>query len=136
MASLQQPIDPAAASAAAGPAEQPPVLDAERLVVYRLAVELQVLASGLAPAQNRVIGDQLERASLSVVLNIAEGAGRYSRKEKRRFYGIARGSAMETAAAIDVLRARKLAAEASCASARAMALRCVQMLTKLDAALI
>ncbi|MBI3932690.1 MAG: four helix bundle protein [Acidobacteria bacterium] len=64
-----------------------------------------------------------------------EGAGRHSRRDKRRHYAYARGSAMETAAAIDVLRARHLAPEAHCAQARSLALRVVQMLSKLDAAL-
>ncbi len=112
-----------------------PALDAERLVVYHLALELQVLCAGLVPAQHRVLHDQLERSSLSGVLCIAEGAGRRSRKDKRRLYTIARGSVMETAAAIDVLRARRLAPEAACAAARGLALRVVQMLSKLDVAL-
>lgn len=115
--------------------EPAPVLDAEKLVAYRLALELQVLIATLIPAQHRVLADQLERASLSVVLNIAEAAGRRSRKDKRRFIAIARGSATETAAAIDVLRLRRLGPEGSCASARGLALRVVQVLTKLDAAL-
>ena len=115
--------------------ETAPVLDAEKLEVYALALELQALASTLVPPNHRVLQDQLERASLSVVLNIAEGAGRRSRKDKRRFYTIARGSATETAAVVDVLRRRRLAPEAACATARSLALRVVQMLTKLDRAL-
>jgi len=51
-----------------------------------------------------VLRDQLERASLGIVLNIAEGAGRRSAADKRRFYEMARGSATETAAITDVLR--------------------------------
>ncbi len=66
---------------------------------------------------------------------MAEGAGRRSRKDKRRLYTIARGSATETAAIIDVLRLRKLASESACRGARFQALRVVQLLTKLDAAL-
>jgi hypothetical protein len=53
--------------------EAAPVLDAEKLVAYRLALELQVLVGTLIPPQHRVLADQLERASLSVVLNIAGG---------------------------------------------------------------
>jgi hypothetical protein len=49
------------------------------------------------------------------VLNIAEGAGQRSRPQKRRFYAIARGSAMECAAVLDVLR---LSAVASGTEAR------------------
>jgi four helix bundle protein len=122
----------AVADEAAAP---PPVLDAERLDVYAVALELQALCATLVPPQHRVLQDQLERSSLSALLNLAESAGRRSRKEKRRFVAIARGSATETAAIIDVLRVRRLAPEAVCAQARSLALRVVQMLTKLDHAL-
>jgi len=52
-----------------------PLLDAEKLVCYDLALELQVLCATLVPAGHRVLKDQLDRASLSVVCNIAEGCG-------------------------------------------------------------
>jgi hypothetical protein len=52
-----------------------PVLDAERLDVYRVALEFQAQAALLATRCDAVIRDQLRRASLSVVLCIAEGAG-------------------------------------------------------------
>ena len=113
----------------------PPKLDAEKLICYNLALELQALCATLVPPNHRVLQDQLERASLSVVCNIAEGAGRRSRKDKRRFYTMARGSATESAAIVDVLRLRQLAPERACATARSYALRIVQLLTKLDAAL-
>jgi four helix bundle protein len=132
-----------ASGAASSPAVEaesvapPAILDAEKLVCYELALELQVqvLCGTLAPAGHRVLQDQLERASLSVVCNIAEGAGRRSRKDKRRIYAIARGSAAETAAIVDVLRLRHLAPETQCRSARSLAVRVVQLLTKLDKAL-
>jgi len=131
-----QPVPALGASGSAMPATEPePTLDAEKLTVYQVALDLQVLASGLVPSQHRVLHDQLERASLSVVLDIAEGAGRRSRKDKRRFYAMARGSACECAAVVDVLRRRHLAPEGACATARSLALRVVQMLTKLDRAL-
>jgi four helix bundle protein len=116
-------------------ADSAPALDAEKLVVYRVALEFQVLAATLVPPVHRVLRDQLERASLSIVLCVAEGAGRRSRRDKRRFYAMARGSATECAAAIDVLRLRRLASESACGTARSLALRIVQMLTKLNAAL-
>ena len=50
----------------------PVVLDAERLHVYAVAIELHTAASEVTPALSRVLRDQFERASLSVVLNIAE----------------------------------------------------------------
>jgi len=128
-------VSPEPAAGGEVSAVPPPALDAEKLVCYDLALELQVLCASLVPAQHRVLQDQLERASLSVVCNIAEGAGRRSRKDKRRMYAMARGSATETAAIVDVLRLRRLAPEGQCRAARSLALRVVQLLTKLDAAL-
>jgi four helix bundle protein len=65
----------------------------------------------------RSAGDQLERASSSIVLNIGEGAGRFSGPDQARFFVIARGSATECAAVLDVLRVRRLATAAHCLSA-------------------
>jgi len=49
------------------------------------------------------IADQLYRAALSIPLNIAERAGRYSKPDKRNFYTVARGSVFECTAIIDIL---------------------------------
>src|SRR5262245_66273633 len=110
--------------------EAAPLLDAERLVVYRVALEVQ--AAALALRVDAVLRDQLRRASLSCLLNIAEGAGQRSRAQKRHAYGIARGSAMECAAVVDVLRVRGLASPNECATARGRLVRIVQMLSNLD----
>jgi four helix bundle protein len=80
--------------------------------------------------------DQLDRASASILLNIAEGAGRFSPPEKARFYGIARGSATECAAILDLLLARGLAPVASLRRGRGLLLRITQMLTKLNARMV
>jgi four helix bundle protein len=48
------------------------------------------------------MGPQLERALVSVVLNIAEGAGRATAADQRRHYTIARGSATEAAACVEI----------------------------------
>lgn len=79
------------------------VLDAKRLHVYAVALELNAAAAVILPAVSRVVRDQLERAALSVVLNVAEGARRHSRRQKRYHYGVARGSAAECVAIADVL---------------------------------
>jgi len=58
----------------------------------------------------------------------AEGAGRRSRKDKARHYAIARGSAMASAAIVDVIARRKLGDATAGANARALYVRVVQML--------
>jgi four helix bundle protein len=107
------------------------MLDAEKLTVYHVALELQCMANTLVPSVNRVLRDQFERASLSVILNLAEGCGRVSRRQRRYHFGVARGSATECAALADVLRLRRLAPAGECFRARSLAVRCVQMTTKL-----
>jgi four helix bundle protein len=107
-------------------------LEHERLDVYRAALEFVPLALSLVPRQGeRVMLDQLERASQSIVLNIAEGAGRHARGEKRRFYEIAKGSALECAAILDVLRVRGIGTPEGHAQARALIIRIAQMLRAL-----
>ena len=88
------------------------VLDHERLDVYHLALDFLVFANGVIEALPRGrshLADQLTRASTSIVLNLAEGVGRHSKPDKRRYYLTARGSATESAALLDVpdLRARR-----------------------------
>ena len=111
-----------------------PYLDCERLDLYRVAVEFQVLAAGLG--RRRRLGslrDQLDRASVSIVLNVAEGAGRTSGPDKAHFFAIARGSATESAAALDLLVARGLVGPAEHRHARGLVVRIVQMATRLIA---
>jgi four helix bundle protein len=66
---------------------------------------------------NAILKDQLQRAALSVVLNLAEGAGRWGLKDQTRFFRMALGSFREVEACLDILnykpdiqRHRKLAA--------------------------
>lgn len=120
-----------------GPAALPvpapvPVTDADRLDVYRLAVAAQAQLALFLPRCTPVLRDQLERASVSFTLNIAEGAGRYSRGEKRRHYSSAHGSAVESAAVLDLLVARGLVRADECQPVRALLVRVIQMLVKLE----
>jgi four helix bundle protein len=131
----------AAARAATAPvqlarAADEPLLDAEKLDAYRVALEFQTLIAALVPRRGSAsLRDQLERASSSVSLNLAEGAGRTAPADKARFYAIARGSAMECAAVLDVLLARGVADAAVCRRGRGLLVRVVQMLTKLISAM-
>lgn len=82
-----------------------PVLSHARLDVYQRAIEFLGFATKLMNAYapgNAALRDQLRRAAMSICLNIAEGAGRVSPADKRRHYAIARGSALECGAVLDV----------------------------------
>jgi four helix bundle protein len=108
------------------------LFDYERFDVYRVALDFQRLVPGLLPRRGHsALRDQLDRASASILLNIAEGFGRTSRAEKASFYAIARGSAMECGAVLDVLIARGLVSPAQHRHPRGLLFRVVQMLTKL-----
>jgi four helix bundle protein len=60
---------------------------------------------------DKITENQLARASFSIVLNIAEGTGRYTNKDKRNFYAIARSSAFECVAIFDVLKDESICSE-------------------------
>src|SRR4029450_5871432 len=86
--------------------------DHEKLDVYQESIAFcgwvgELL--GQIPAK-AAAKDQLHRASTSLPLNIAEGNGKFSRVDRARFLEIARGSALEGAACLDVLAVRKLMA--------------------------
>jgi four helix bundle protein len=83
--------------------------DHEKLEVYRDAIAFVAWLSELLEGTQRLgdIRDQLDRASTSVALNIAEGNGKYSLKDRYRFLDTARGSALECAAGLDVLVAKR-----------------------------
>lgn len=74
----------------------------DRLDCYRLARGFYGLAVNLAP-HGSGLGDQLRRAAASTVLNLAEGASRPSLREQARFTVVARGSALECMAVLDLL---------------------------------
>lgn len=83
----------------------PRPFDHEKLHVYAAALDFVALTHQMIasmPAGRGRLADQLERAATSIVLNIAEGSGEFSAKEKARFYRIGLRSAAECAAALDV----------------------------------
>jgi len=105
----------------------------EKLDCYQVARQFNVLAARLVPRGHRELRDQLRRAALSIPLNIAESAGRTGPADKAHFIAIARGSAMECAAVVDVLLLSGIAAIGMYRNARVLLVRTVQMLTKLEA---
>ena len=104
--------------------------DHEKLDVYREAISFCAWVGDLLNeiAAKAAAKDQLDRASTSIPLNIAEGNGKFSGKDRARFLEIARGSALECAACLDVLVARKLATPEQIENAKEKLARIVQML--------
>ena len=84
--------------------------DHENLKVYQSAVALCAWVTPILEAlPSRIAArDQLDRASTSIVLNLAEGNGKRTFPDRCRFFDIARGSTLECAACLDVLVARGL----------------------------
>ena len=77
------------------------------------------------------LADQLRRASISIPLNIAEGSGEFSRKERARFYRMARRSATECRSIVGICQRLALVEECLLAKARPLLARVVSMLTKM-----
>src|SRR5205823_894416 len=104
------------------------LFDHERLEVYGMALEFLVLADEVAeiliPGRGP-LADQLRRAATSIILNIAEGAGEFSRKEKARFYRMALRSATESAAILGACRVLKVVPPNRLLAGREMLLRIV-----------
>jgi four helix bundle protein len=110
------------------------LLDHERLDVYRSALDFLLLANGVIEALPRGrshLADQLTRASTSVVLNIAEGSGKQTSLDKRRYYLSARGSATESAALLDICLRLALLDDVTHTKGKEMLVRIVSMLFRL-----
>jgi len=108
--------------------------DHERRQVYQLALEFIEFVEGLVsefPQGHADLTDQLRRASGSVVLNTAEGAGEFSKREKARFYRMARRSGTECAAVLDISLRRRITLERQVLPGKAMLVRIVSMLVVL-----
>ncbi|MCE9613295.1 MAG: four helix bundle protein [Lentisphaerae bacterium] len=83
--------------------------DHEKLHVYQDAIRFVSWADEILETipKTLAVHGQLDRASTSIPLNIAEGNGKYTAADRCRFFDIARGSALESAACLDVLVAKK-----------------------------
>jgi four helix bundle protein len=108
--------------------------DFERLDVYQASIEIIVLIDTITEAFPRgraYLTDQLQRAGTSISLNIAEGAGEFSPNEKSRFYRMAKRSATETAAILEVAKRLGIIQENNYQMGRELLIRIVMMLTKM-----
>ena len=105
----------------------------EKLDVYRAAIDnvgwAYRFCEGLQGHRNAK--DQLLRASQAIPLNIAEGNGKATGGDRRRYFEIARGSALECGAVQDVLQVCGALTAEQNAQAKMVLDRIVAMLTKL-----
>lgn len=87
-----------------------PCFDHEKLNVYQESIRFVAWVSDLLETIPKSLAahNQLDRASTSIPLNIAEGNGKYTSPDRCRFFDISRGSALEAAACLDVLCAKKV----------------------------
>ena len=111
-----------------------PAFDHERLDVYQVSVEVVAEVYRILNPRPRGYSDlvnQAQRAAISIPLNVAEGSGEFNRLEKARFYQIARRSATECAAALDVLRVLGVVSAKRLERARELLDRVVAMLTRM-----
>ena len=93
----------------------------ERFKAYQLSIEFVKIALQLLdqiPKGNRNLQDQFKRAAISIPLNLAEGSGKTTNKDKLKFYAIARGSVMECAAICDVIKLTENRFEAQATDAK------------------
>jgi four helix bundle protein len=115
------------------------MFDHEKLDVYQLELKflgwatefLVELANVRSPVNKRELSDQLDRASLSALLNTAEGNGRRQGKQRVKFFDDARGSAFECAACLDASVAKKLSSVERIQPGKDLLERIVAMLSKL-----
>jgi four helix bundle protein len=109
--------------------------DHEKLRAYQEAL---LFAAWVEPIIEKLPGklsarDQLDRASTSIALNIAEGNGKRSHPDRCRFLDISRGSALESAACLDVLVARNKLAPDEAATGKAILVGVVSLVAGLVA---
>ena len=79
----------------------------------------------------RAVMDQLDRASLSTLLNTAEGNGKRQRPIRPKFFDDARGSATECAGCLDALVAKKAGNESRVAKGKRMLAQTIAMLSRM-----
>ena len=110
------------------------MLHFQKLDVYQRSIEFLAVANhirGHLPKGNADLADQLRRAVQSIPQNIAEGCGRTTRADKAKHYTIARGSAMECASHLDVMKLDDLIENELYERGIELLERIVAMLTKL-----
>jgi four helix bundle protein len=112
--------------------------DHEKLKVYQSSIAFITWSTDLLSQVHAkaAVKDQLDRASTSIPLNIAEGDGKFAVRDRCRFLDFARGSALECAACLDVLVAKRLLTEAEVQTGKSQLVEIVSMLSGLVSSLV
>ena len=115
-----------------------PLFDLEKLDVYRVELAFITWVADFlgdvaqsSVQRRRELIEQLDRASLSVLLNTAEGNGKRQGRLRAKYFDDARGSAFECAACLDASVAKRLASVDRVQPGKEMLARVVAMLTRL-----
>ena len=88
----------------------------EKLIVYQKAIDFSdriCEVSSQFPRGFYFLVDQMNRAALSIATNIAEGNGRFTVRDRKNFFGVARGSAQECIPLLELARRRGLIDEST-----------------------
>jgi len=111
--------------------------DHEKLNVYQASLEFITWTTELLAELNSkaAVKDQLDRASTSIPLNIAEGNGKFAIRDRCPYLDFARGSALECAACLDVLVAKRLTETPAIIPGKQQLLEIVSMLMGLISSL-
>jgi four helix bundle protein len=83
----------------------------EKLIVYQKAMDFADRVCQLTepfPRGYHFLAEQLNRAALSIAANLAEGNGRFTKPDRKHFFGIARGSVQECVPLLELSRRRQL----------------------------
>jgi len=94
----------------------------EKLQVYQKAITFADAVCTITrdlPRGYFFLGDQLSRSATSIAANIAEGNGRFTKPDRRNFFGIARGSVQECVPLLELARRQSLIDEARHAELKA-----------------
>jgi four helix bundle protein len=105
----------------------------EKLTVYQRSLDFAGWSQTLIESISKKTStrDHLERAGDSIALNIAEGSGKFSRRDRARFFQIAHGSALESAACLGLFVARRCCEPVAIVKGKALLEEIVRMLFKL-----
>ena len=105
----------------------------EKLTVYKRALEFATWSQDLIESVTKKTStrDHLEHAGDSIALHIAERNGKFSQKDRARFFQIAHGSALESTACLDLLVARRCCPNEAIVRGKAILEEIVKMLFRM-----